>query len=47
MKIRNTTNSSFFSSVSTRAFDSKLESNIKFHWPSAGQYENPKGAEFG
>ena len=47
VKIRNTTNSSFFSSLSTRAFDSKLESNIKFHWPAAGQYDNAKGPEIG
>ena len=46
VKIRNTTNSSFFSSLSTRAFDSKLESNIKFHWPAAGQYD-AKGMEIG
>jgi hypothetical protein len=29
-----------FTSTSTRSFDPKLEQNIKFHWPAAGQYEN-------
>jgi len=32
--------------VSTRTFDAKLEQNIKFHWPAAGQYDT-KGKNIG
>ena len=39
VKVRNQPTSSYFASVSTRSFDPKLDSAIKFHWPAAGQYE--------
>jgi len=26
-------------STSERTFDTKLDSNIKFHWPAVGQYD--------
>ena len=44
VRVKNGAQSSFFSSCSTRTFDDKLESNIKFHWPAAGQYETNKSS---
>jgi len=40
VKIKSQPASSFFQSVSTRSFDPKLEANLRFHWPAAGQYED-------
>jgi hypothetical protein len=45
VKVRNQPTSSYFQSVSTRSFDAKLESHLKYNWPAAGQYEEK--AQFG
>ena len=44
-KVKNQPVSSSFQSVSTRSFDAKLDSHLKFNWPAAGHYEQK--AQFG